>query len=53
MLFWLVLFLLALALYLGLPFLYIFFEIVGAWQDHWFDRLEEASTRFCRKRGWY
>lgn len=52
MTFWVALFLSALALYLGMPLLHIFFKVVGAWQDRCFDRLETTVTRFCRKRGW-
>ena len=52
MLFWLVLFLLASTLCLGMPFLCIFFKVVRAWQDHWFYRLEVAAERFCAKHGW-
>ena len=52
MTFWMALFLSALVLYFGLPLLWVLFEVVGAWQDHWFDRLETATKRFCEKRGW-
>lgn len=53
MTFWVALFLSALALYLGMPLLCIFFKVVGAWEDHLYDRLSLAADRFCEKRGWY
>ena len=37
----------------GMPFLIIFLEVVGAWYDNLFDRLEAAADRFCIKHGWF
>lgn len=41
------------AFFAVMPFLIIFFEVVGAWYDTLFDRLEAAAERFCCKRGWF
>lgn len=51
--FWLLLILSILATFFVLPLSIIFLEVVGAWADHVFDRLERAADRFCYKRGWY
>lgn len=42
-----------LAFFVAMPFLIIFFEVVGGWYDSLFDRLERAAARFCARRGWY
>ena len=41
------------AIFAVMPFLFVFFDVVGAWYDALFDRLEAAADRFCRKRGWF
>lgn len=41
------------AFFAVMPFLCVFFEVVGAWYDNLFDRLELAADRFCCKRGWF
>ena len=51
--FWLLAILSVLATVIVLPLSIIFLEVVGAWADHVFDRLELAAERFCRARGWY
>ena len=51
--FWLVVILAILATFIVLPLSVIFLEVVGAWYDHVFYRLELAAERFCRARGWY
>nr|DAN88995.1 MAG TPA: hypothetical protein [Caudoviricetes sp.] len=43
----------SLATLAGLPFLFVFFEVVGAWYDSLFDRLEAVAERFCQERGWF
>lgn len=50
---WLVVILAILASFAGLPFLFVFFEVFGAWYDSLFNRLEAATERFCQKRGWF
>lgn len=42
-----------LAFFAVMPFLIIFFEVVGVWYDNLFDRLEAAADRFCTKHGWF
>lgn len=51
--FWLLFFLSIPALGLGLPLLAIALEVIGAWYDNLFDRLETAAERFCVRRGWF
>ena len=51
--FWLIAILSILATVIVLPLSIIFLEVVGAWADHVFDRLELAAERFCRARGWH
>lgn len=41
-----------LAMFVGMPLLFVVFGVVGAWYDHWCDRLDVAAERFCRARGW-
>lgn len=41
------------AIFAVMPFLFVFFDVVGAWYDTLFDRLEAAADRFCRERGWF
>lgn len=41
------------AVFAVMPFLFVFFDVVGAWYDTLFDRLEAAADRFCRERGWF
>lgn len=41
-----------LAMFVGMPLLFVVFDVVGAWYDHWCDRLDVAVERFCRARGW-
>ena len=41
------------AILAGLPFLFVFLEVFGAWYDSLFNRLEAATERFCQKRGWF
>nr|DAS47689.1 MAG TPA: ETC complex I subunit conserved region [Caudoviricetes sp.] len=50
--FWLLAILSILATVIVLPLSIIFLEVVGAWADHMFDRLETAAARFCWKHGW-
>jgi len=42
-----------LAFFAVMPFLIIFFEVVGVWYDNLFDRLEATVDRFCIKHGWF
>ena len=51
--FWLVIILSILATFIILPLSIIFLEVVGAWYDYVFDRLETAAVRFCNRCGWY
>lgn len=41
------------AVFAAMPFLFVFFEVVGAWYDNLFDRLEVAADKFCRERDWF
>lgn len=41
------------AFFAVMPFLIIFFEVVGAWYDNLFDRLEATVDRFCIKHDWF
>lgn len=41
------------AVFAVMPFLFIFFEVVGVWYDNLFDRLELAADKFLRERGWF
>lgn len=51
--FWLLAILATIAFFVVMPFLIIFLEVIGAWYDNLFDRLEIAAERFCWKRGWF
>lgn len=41
------------AFFAAMPFLCVFFEVLGTWYESVFDRLELAAERFCEKHGWY
>lgn len=53
MAFLLILVLGTIAFLVGMPLLILALEVLGAWFDHWLDRLETAAVRFCRRRVWY
>jgi hypothetical protein len=53
MIHWLLVILASLAGLVVLPFLFIFLDVVMAWWENLFDRLEAAAERFCQKRGWF
>lgn len=41
------------AVFAAMPFLLVFFEVVGVWYENLFDRLELAADMFRRERGWF